>query len=247
MNNDIALQYATIASVASVGITSINGLVYWIILEVKYNDKINILSQFLGLISACICQVGLLLTNLGYFNDTPMIGVVLNNTSWQVFFTCYFIIFIRQCNTLIPKNMVYGSWVYLVFLNVIAVLDTYAYYLEYCVSDKWTWLGILIDVTSSVFIVILECIINIWIIVKIAKKVRNRANSGYKILVLKLSIALILFLVLDIVIISCDLSNNQSYGCILWGVNYALKIQVETLCLGKIRECIIILENYENA
>jgi hypothetical protein len=237
----------TIASVAVVAVTSVNGLLYWIILDIKYTDRINILCQFFGLITTCIFQAGRVLISFGYFKGDPILEVLFNNVPWKIYFNCYFIVFIRQSDSLIPRKMAYGAWVYLVFLNAIAILDTYAYYLEYCVSEKWTWLGVLIDALSLVFILILECIINIWIIVKIAKKVRRQVNSGYKTFVTRLCIALVLFFMIDMVNIACSLSGYQSYECILWGVSFALKIQVEGLCLGKIRECIVIMENYENA
>jgi hypothetical protein len=164
MDKDTVVQYITIASVASVGIASINGSVYWIILEVRYTNRVNIIFQFFGLIVTCVYQACMVLIIFEYFKDTPMTEVLFYNIPWQIFFNCYFIVFIRQCDTLIPRAMVYGSWAYLAFLNVVAVLDTYAYYLEYCVSDKWTWLGILLDVLSSIFIVILERVLNIRII-----------------------------------------------------------------------------------
>jgi hypothetical protein len=247
MDDDVLFQYLTIASVAFVAVTSINGLVYWVILDVKYTDRINLLCQLFGLIATCIFQAGRLLVTFGYLNGAPILEFIINTLPWQIYFNCYFIVFIRQSDPLIPRKMAYGAWIYLVFLNAIAILDTYAYYLEYCVSEKWTWLGVLIDLLSLIFILILECIINIWIIVKIAKKVRSQANLGYKTFVTRLSVVLVLFFMIDIVNIACNLSGYQSYECILWGVSFALKIQVEGVCLGKIRECIVIMENYENA
>jgi hypothetical protein len=46
---------------------------------------------------------------------------------------------------------------------------------------------------------------------------------------------------------SLDITNNQMYACFFWGINYGFKIQMETLCLGKIKEVIIIMESYQNA
>ncbi|KXN72967.1 hypothetical protein CONCODRAFT_4112 [Conidiobolus coronatus NRRL 28638] len=247
MDNEAQVILISIAGVIATGILLINGLLYWTILSVKYVSKLNILIQFFGLVVTCVYQVNLLLVNMKYFKSSPLTEILVNNMPFQIFFNCYLIVFIRQCDTLLPRKVVLVSWIYLGFLNAVVILDTYVYYLEFCVSDEWTWLGILMDVLFTTFQLILECIINIWIIFKIVKKVRNQANLSYKILVTKLCITLVLFLVVDIIIISLEFSNNQMYASILMGALYALKIQVEALCLGKIRECIIIMENYENA
>jgi hypothetical protein len=247
MDSSTLIILISIAGVIATGIILINGILYWTILSVKYVSKLNILIQFFGLIVTCVYQVELLLVNMGHYKDSHLTEVLVNNIPFQVYVNCYLIVFIRQCNTLLPEKVVLISWIYLGFLNGVIILDTYVYYLEFCVSDKWTWLGILIDVLFTAFQLILECFINIWIIFKIVKKVRNQANLGYKILVTKLCITLILFLAVDIITMGLQLGNNQMYASILLGIMFALKIQVEALCLGKIRECIIIMENYENA
>jgi hypothetical protein len=247
MDIDLGVQIVTVASVAAIGTLVLNSINYWYILDIKYNDKINIRCQFIGLIFAFIYQIDLLLINMKYFEDYPIAEILLINLPWQIFFNCYFTVFIRQSDVLLPRKLFWLSWAYLVFLNGLAILDSYAYYLEYCISDEWIWFGNLIDFLSSLCFLFLECVINVWIIVKISNKVRNQNNPGYKILVIKLCIVLGIYFLLDLIIMACDLSDYQMYGCIFWGLNYAFKIQTETLCLGKIRECVMILENYENA
>jgi hypothetical protein len=248
MDFNVTVQSVTVASVAVIAMLLINSFVYWAILDLKYNDKINISCQFIGLAAALAFQVDLLLINLKFFKDYPVAEIFLINGPWQLYSNCYFIVFIRQSNMLLPPKMIKAAWIYLiVVINGLAIYDSYAYYLEYCVSEDYIWLGNLVDFISSLCFLLLECIVNIWIIVKITNKVRNQSNPGYKILVLKLCTMLIIYFMLDMIIMACDISDYQMYGCIFWGINYAFKIQTETLCLGKIRDCVIILETYENA
>ncbi|KXN72990.1 hypothetical protein CONCODRAFT_4135, partial [Conidiobolus coronatus NRRL 28638] len=195
---DLCLQIVSVASVASIATLLINNINYWYILDLKYSDKVNIRCQFIGLIAAFAFQLDLLLINLEYFKDYPIAEILLINIPWQLYSNCYFIIFIRQSDLLLPRKMMWAAWAYLIIvINGLAVYDSYAYYLEYCVSEDYIWLGNLVDFISSLSFLFLECIVNLWIIVKMANKVRNQANSGYKILVMKLCIVLVIYFLMD--------------------------------------------------
>jgi hypothetical protein len=248
MEFNTAVQTVSICGLAIAVTLLFNNITYWTILNFKYSDKINIICQFMGLIAALIFQIDLLLINLEYFKDNPWAEILLNNVPWQVYSNCYFIIFIRQSDLLLPKKIVWAASIYLIFvINGLIIYNSYAYYLEYVVSNEWVWLGSLADIISSISFLILEFFINAWIIIKIFKKVRFQENPGYKSLIKKLCTVLALYLLMDLAIMVADVSNNQMYGCVFWGVNYSFKIQTETICLGKIRECVIVLETYENA
>ncbi|KXN72969.1 hypothetical protein CONCODRAFT_4115 [Conidiobolus coronatus NRRL 28638] len=245
---DLCVQLLSVGSVAAIAMLLLNNITYWTILDLKYSDKLNIICQFIGLFGTLAFQADLLLINLDYFKDYPMAEVLIINVPWQVYSNCYFIIFIRQSNVLLPRKLELAAWIYLILvINGLAVFDGYAYYMEYCVSEEWTWLGNLADSVASISFLFLECVVNGWIIVKLTNKVRNQSNPGYKILVTKLCSVLVLYFIMDMVNMALDITDNQMYGCIFWGITYAIKIQTETLCLGKIKECVIILETFENA
>ncbi|KXN72988.1 hypothetical protein CONCODRAFT_4133 [Conidiobolus coronatus NRRL 28638] len=248
MDIDLCIQILSVGSVASIATLLLNNINYWYILDIKYSDKLNIILQFIGLFGTLSFQVDLLLINLEYLKDYPMAEMLLINVPWQIYVNCYFIIFIRQSNLILPKIVVWAAWAYLIIvINGLILFDDYAYYMEYCVSEEWVWLGNLADSVSAIGFLFLECVINGWIIIKISNKVRNQSNPGYKILVTKLCVVLLIYFLMDMINMVLDLTDNQMYGCIFWGITYALKIQTETLCLGKIKECVMILENYENA
>ncbi|KXN72968.1 hypothetical protein CONCODRAFT_4114 [Conidiobolus coronatus NRRL 28638] len=225
-----AVQTISICGLATTVTLLLNNLTYWIILNLSYSDNLNIICQFVGLIAALIFQIDLLLINLEYFKDNPWAEVLLNNIPWQVYTNCYFIIFIRQSDLLLPKKS-----------------DLGCLGLPYPLSKEWIWLGNFADLISSISYLILELFINTWIIIKVSRKVRAQENPGYKNLVKKLCTVLVLYLFMELTIMICDISDNQMYGCIFWGINYSIKIQTETVCLGKVRECMIILETFENA
>ncbi|KXN69887.1 hypothetical protein CONCODRAFT_7648 [Conidiobolus coronatus NRRL 28638] len=120
--------------------------------------------------------------------------------------------------------------------------------MEYVVNQEdYFDLANLMDFTLSLMFLFIECFVNMYIIVRILKKVSYQSNHHYKGLVFKLCTVLFLYFSLDIILMSLDITNNQMYACYFWSINYGFKIQMETLCLGKIREIIIIMDTYHNA
>ncbi|KXN72964.1 hypothetical protein CONCODRAFT_4109 [Conidiobolus coronatus NRRL 28638] len=133
-------------------------------------------------------------------------------------------------------------------MNCLICFDTWVYYMEYTVDqDKYYNLANLLDFIISLLFLLIEIAVNSHIIYRLCSKVINQTNPYYKVIVAKLVCVLILYLILDIVLMTLDITNNQMYACFFWGIDYSFKIQMETLCLGKIRDMIVTMEHYENS
>ncbi|KXN72962.1 hypothetical protein CONCODRAFT_4107 [Conidiobolus coronatus NRRL 28638] len=133
-------------------------------------------------------------------------------------------------------------------MNCLICFDTWVYFMEYTVDqDKYYSLANSLDFVISLLFFIFEIFVNGHIVYHLFRKVLNQTNSYYKVIVVKLISVLTLYLILDIVLITLNIKNKQVYACFFWGINYSFKIQIETLCLGKIRDMIVTMEHHENS
>jgi hypothetical protein len=248
MNIDYTSLIFNVGSIALCFTLLINSATYYFVLHIKDADRYNLILQFIGLISCVIFLIGLYLINIGYLANYPEVEAFLIDIPWLLYANCYFIVFYRQSDILLPRKLYYFCWFYLVFINGVGCYDLYLYYMEYVVNpDDYFDLANLMDFTLSLMFLFIEFLINMSIIFRILNKVRNQSDPHYKVLVAKLCTVLFFYFSLDIILMSLDITNNQMYACFFWGINYGFKIQMETLCLGKIREVIVIMETYHNA
>jgi hypothetical protein len=248
MDIDKGVLLFNVASIAFCAILLINSVTYYFSLNIKGNDPLNITLQFIGIFNCVIYQIGLTIVNTRYIADFPKLEAFFLDIPWLIYTNCYFIVFYRQSDILLPRKLYYFCWFYLVIINGVEYYDLYLYYMEYNFNpEDYFDLANLIDFIISLIFLFIEALINTYIIIRIINKVRNQSNSYHKVLVFKLCSVLILYFCLDILLMALDITNNQMYGCFFWGINYCFKIQMEALCLGKIREVIIVMESYNNA
>jgi hypothetical protein len=133
-------------------------------------------------------------------------------------------------------------------MNFLILIDAGVYIMQYTIDeDKFYEIANILDFTISLLFLLIECIINAQIIYKLFNKVSDQTNTYYKIIAYKIIGVLILYLILDTVLMTLDITNNQMYACFFWGIDYSFKIQMETLCLGKLRDMIVTMEHYENS
>jgi hypothetical protein len=248
MDSEEGILIFNTASLAFCVMLLINSITYYYILNMKGNDNINIVLQFIGIVNCIIFEIGLLLINTEYVADQPQLEAFILDIPWLIFLNSYFIVFYRQSDILLPRPLFYFCWVYLAAINAAGCYDTYLYYMEYVVSEEdYFDTANLMDVIMSLMFIFIEFVVNLYIVVRVFNKVRHQSNRQYKILIAKLCSVLFLYFCLDVLLMTLDITNNQMMACFFWGINYGFKIQMEALCLGKIREVIIIMENYQNA
>ncbi|KXN72963.1 hypothetical protein CONCODRAFT_4108 [Conidiobolus coronatus NRRL 28638] len=133
-------------------------------------------------------------------------------------------------------------------MNFLIFIDTGVYLMQYTIDEnKFYNLANVLDFVISLLFLLIECIINAQIIFKLFSKVSNQSNAYYKIIAFKIIGVLTLYLILDLILMTLDITNNQMYACFFWGIDYSFKIQMETLCLGKLRDMIVTMEHYENS
>jgi hypothetical protein len=240
-----------IASVCGASVTAvilINSILYSTILNLKNNDALNVSIQFVGLISCQIYTLDLLLVNFGFMDNYPILGYALCPVLWFVIYNCYFIVFLRQSDILLPRRMYLTAWIFLAIMGGIGIADLYASYYAFVLNlENWDEMMVNLDLVMNIFTEVMEFVINFYIIGRLLHKTRHMNNSQYKKLVRKLLSILALYFILDVVNVSLERGSLKLYSFITWTVFYSIKIQTEVLCLGKIKECIIIMERYENA
>jgi hypothetical protein len=210
-------------------------------------NRINVFLQFICLVCCWLFELTLLLINIKYTVDYPAFEALFVYIPWLVYGNCYFVVFYRQSGILLPRKLYYFCWIFLIIINAVGFYDVYLTYMQYTVSTDYYDLTTIFDFILSVMFLFIEFVVNIYIIIRIFNKVRHQSNHHYKILVAKLCSFLFLYFCLDVMLMTFDITNNQMYGYFFWSINYCFKIQMEALCLGKIKEVIIIMENYQNA
>lgn len=248
MELNTSMQIFSVCSTIFCGVLLINSFTYLVILNIKYVDKINLICQFIGLSSLAIYQVSLFMINRGLWNFSPLLESIMITTTWQIYCNCYFIVYFRQCDILMSRKLYKYCWIYLIWMNFLILIDAGVYIMQYTIDeDKFYEIANILDFTISLLFLLIECIINAQIIYKLFNKVSDQTNTYYKIIAYKIIGVLILYLILDTVLMTLDITNNQMYACFFWGIDYSFKIQMETLCLGKLRDMIVTMEHYENS
>jgi hypothetical protein len=226
----------------------INTNIWHIILGIGIDDKITFILHYIGLMSCIIFQVSMMLIGLEMDPDNKYIFYLLSSLSWQVNYNCYLIMFMKQSGAWFGRLYVKISVIIIILTNVAICTDTY-YYMKKCSdsNEDIAYISVQFDYSVTIGISVVEFIYNSVTIYKIVKAA-TRANSQALIfLIIKLVSVLFFFFLADIAVTIIYGLVNEFYSVSLCAYLIALKLQTEYFCLSKIRQCIIIVQSYENS
>jgi hypothetical protein len=225
----------------------INTTTWHLILGSDIDDKLSFVLHYLGLISCIFYQLCIFYVALDLDPDNSYYWYISVSIFWQLNYNFYLIMFMKQSSVWFGKLYFKISAAVIFIMNAAIIVDSYYFIrLTTAPTDNIIYISSKFDFGVTTGVSVIELIYNVATIYKIVKEAYKGCNANVRILIIKLVGVIMLFFIADLTMSAVYGLIDEFYSVSLCGFLIALKLQTEYFCLSRIRQCIIIVQNYEN-